>query len=602
MPTTKTSEGSTRRRRFIQHPLLRKYLPLVHEDLIAVYSRDLTKWLVIAPIIGILVGLLATGLVVVILNLMWPALLSFFLAHHWAIIPVMFGGFTIAGLLMQYFTPDPNEHSTEEVIKSYHDHQGYIYLPAFVPKIIAAIATVGVGGDAALEGPGIYGGGAIGSWLWTKLKRLHLDRRDRRIMLICGSAAGMAAVFRAPLTGLAFALEMPYRDDLAHEALVPSLISSVVAFVVLSAFIGSAPLFDFGHSTHYTDHDLYWSALIGLIVGLIGMAFAVTFRRARRFFIEWKVPHWFKLATGGALTGCCGLLFLNIFPGKFFPLGPNYDAIGQILNSSHHTSELLSFAGLKLAGTTFSLGSGGVSSMFVPLCLSGSALGTSFSQAFLHSRSLDLFAAVGMASLISAGYKTPLAAVLFVAESAGGQAFIIPALIGAAVAYLVSGDATASGAQLLRGGARLRELRGTPVSEVMRERMISAQASHTVREFTHILKRQPRHRAFPVFEGERLVGIVTLWSIVHVPTDRWDSTTIGELAEKGVPTISPDCRLAEALRLLVGEHGQRLLLVASIDGKVQGMVTKTDILQSLSTARNPYEGSGPPLQTDQSEF
>src|SRR6185437_16006639 len=108
---------------------------------------------------------------------------------------------------------------------------------------------------------------------------------------------------------------------------------------------------------------------------------------------------------------------LNVYQGTLVPLGPNYDAIGQILTQPHRTSELLSFAGLKLAGTVFTLGSGGVSAMFVPLCLSGGALGTAFSQAFLHSHALGLFAAVGMASLISSGYKTPLAAVVFVAEA-----------------------------------------------------------------------------------------------------------------------------------------------------------------------------------------
>lgn len=597
----KASKGSEEKRNwFIQHPLLRKYLPLVHEDLTAVYSRDLKKWLLIAPLIGVLTGLLATAIVVIILKEMWPALLGFFLAHHWAIVPVMFAGFTLTGLIMQYLTPNPDEHSTEEIIKSYHEHQGDIDMRPFVPKLLAAICTVGVGGSAALEGPGIYGGGAIGSWLWAKLKRLQLDSRDRRIMLITGAAAGMSAVFRAPLTGIAFALEMPYRDDLAHEALVPSLIASVVAFVTLGAFLGSAPLFDFASSTHYTDHDLYWSALLGLIIGLIAMAFTVTFRRARRFFVKWSVPHWVKLAVGGTLTGLCGLLFLHVYQGTLVPLGPNYTAIGQILNAHHPTSELLSFAGLKLAGTIFTLGSGGVSAMFVPLFLSGGTLGTAFAQAFLHSHSLGLFAAVGMAAFISAGYKTPLAAVVFVAEATGGHAFIIPALIGAAVAYLVSGDATASSEQRLHESVKLQELSGMPVSAIMRERIVSVQSSLTVREFTHMLTSQPWHEAFPVFDGKRLLGAVTLWSVTRVPTDRWDTTTIRELADKRVATVAPDLELTEALRLLLGEHHQPMLLVVSAEGQLKGVVTKTDILHTLKMTKEPRTDYEQALQANES--
>jgi CIC family chloride channel protein len=450
------SPGATERGRrgwLVGHPLLRRYLPLVHEDLAHVYARDLRKWLVVAPLIGVTTGLAITGIAVVILREMWPAVLAIYLRHPWAIVPGVVLGCGLAGVIMQYLTPDPNEHSTEEVIRSYHEHEGRIDVRSFVPKIAAAIATVGFGGSAALEGPSIYGGGAIGSWLWNHLRRLRLNERQRRIMLICGAAAGMSAVFRAPLTGIVFALEMPYRDDLAHEALVPSLIASVVSYVTLTSFLGATPLFDFVGGAPYTRRDLYWSALEGLLIGIVAMVFVITFRRARMFFAGWAAPHWFKLSTGGLLTGLCGLAFLAIYPGKLVPLGPNYEAVGMVLNQHHGTSELVVFSGMKLAATLFTLAAGGVSAMFVPLFLTGGALGTAFAQTIVHSGNAGLYAAVGMASFIAAGYKTPLAAVVFVAEATGGHGFIIPALIGAAVAYAVSGDASASGDQRLHEGS-----------------------------------------------------------------------------------------------------------------------------------------------------
>lgn len=98
--------------------------------------------------------------------------------------------------------------------------------------------------------------------------------------------------------------------------------------------------------------------------------------------------------------------------------------------------------------------------MFVPLFLTGGSLGTAFAQSVVHSPATGLYAAVGMASFLAAGYKTPLAAVVFVAEATGGHAFIVPALIGAAVAYAVSGDASASGDQRLHEGERVREFAG----------------------------------------------------------------------------------------------------------------------------------------------
>ncbi|HXN63906.1 MAG TPA: chloride channel protein [Candidatus Acidoferrales bacterium] len=440
-----------------RYRMLRKYLPRVHEDLSATYSRHLHKWLLIAPIIGLITGLVTTAIALIILHELWPPVLNYYLRHHWAIVPGVVFGFIITGLIMQFLTPDPDEHSTEEIIRSYHHHQGRIEMRPFIPKLLAAVTTVGFGGSAALEGPSIYGGGAIGSWLWTKLQRFRLTERDRRIMLISGAAAGMAAVFRAPLTGLVFALEMPYKDDLAHEALLPSLIASVISYVTLASFLGAGPLFDFASNASFTGRDLIWSAVLGVLIGLIAMIFAITFRRARQFVVKWKTQHWIKLAVGGLLTGLCGLLFVLIYKDSLVPLGPNYEAVGAILDVHHSGLELVVFGLLKLAATIFSLAAGGVSAMFVPLFLTGGTFGTAFGQFFVQSSSVKLYAAVGMAAFISAGYKTPLAAVVFVAEATGGHAFIIPALIGSAVAYAVSGDASVSGDQQLHEGAKAAE-------------------------------------------------------------------------------------------------------------------------------------------------
>ena len=456
---------------FMQYSLLRRYVPRVQEDLRAAYARNLHKWLLIAPLIGVTAGLTITAIAVIILREMWPPILAYYLGHHWAIVPGLVVGCALTGLIMQYLTRDPNQHSTEEVIQSYHEHEGAIDMRAFAAKLLAAVTTVGFGGSAALEGPSIYGGAAIGSWLWTKLhgmRRFRLDARDRRIMLICGAAAGMSAVFRAPLTGIVFALEMPYKDDLAHEALMPSLIASVVSYMTLVAFMGSKPLFDFNGSGSYAMRDLLWSAVLGMLIGLLALVFVIAFRYLRGFVVRWKAAHWIKLSMGGLLTGLCGLWFVQMYPGTLIPLGPNYEAVGTILTQSHSSSELVVFGIFKLAATAFTLGAGGVSAMFVPLFLTGGGLGIAFAQTVVHSPMLALYAAVGMASFIAAAYKTPLAAVVFVAEATGGHAFLIPALIGAAVAYGISGDASVSGDQRLHEEAVWQEAAQARALEVQR--------------------------------------------------------------------------------------------------------------------------------------
>lgn len=575
--------------KLLDYPLLRKYTSLIHQDLSATYSRDLHKWLIVAPIIGVSTGLLITLIAEIVLKWMWPKFLNFYIRHPLAMIPGLAAGFVIAGLLMQYLTPDPDEHSTEEIIRSYHEHQGDIRMRSFVPKLAAAIATVGFGGSAALEGPSIYGGGAIGSWLWSLMERFRLDAKDRRIMLICGAAAGMGAVFRAPLTGIVFALEMPYKDDLAHEALLPSLIASVIAYATLAVFLGTQPLFNFGGGSVFSGRDLVWAALLGLICGLIAMVFDITYRRARAFSIRLQVPHWVKMAVGGILTGICGWGFLALYKGQLVPIGPNYEAVPKILLSKHGALELIVFGFLKLAATLFSLGVGGVSAMFVPLFLTGGSFGAAFAH-IIGSTTVDLYAAVGMAAFIAAGYKTPLAAVVFVAEATGGHSYIIPALIGAAVAAAVSGEASASGEQKLHDTVKGLEGWQVPVSDIMQRHVIAVDAQSSLREFGRRTGDHDLHVAYPVYEAGEPVGVISMGSLGKVPSETWGKVKVGEVANRQVVRVRPECQLSEALRLLVGQTGQHMLLVTSSEGRLEGIVTKTDLLSALSSGI-PYSAN-----------
>jgi CIC family chloride channel protein len=550
----------------LKRPRLRKYAALFSEDLAANYSRDLHKWLFVAPVIGLLAG------------------------------------FVLTGFIMQNFTPNPNEHSTEEIIRSCHEHQGDIEMRCFLPKLAAAVTTVGLGGSAALEGPSIYGGGAIGSWLWGKLRRFKLEPQDQRIMLISGAAAGMAAVFRAPVTGLVFALEMPYKDDLAHEALVPSLIASVVAYGTLASFLGSRPLFDFAGATSFSGKDLFWSAVLGAVCGLIAMAFNIIYRQFRTFAVRCSIAHWMKLAAGGLLTGLCGLAFVSIFKGSLIPIGPNYEAVDRILMGRHTTIELALFGIFKLAATLFTLGSGGVSAMFVPLFLTGASVGTAFNQAVVHSPSADLYAAVGMAAFIAGGYKAPLAAVVFVAEATGGHAFIIPALVGAAVAYAVSGEASVSVDQRLHEGVRMHELGYLPVRMVMQKEVVLLQASSSLQALADAAQNHAHHTVFPVYEGDRLLGTAEVWSLWKIEPGAWPQTTVRAITEEHPLRILGECDVMEALRLLKKHAGQHILLITSNDGQLEGVVTKTDILGALedhvlrSTQSGTFERSPSPLK------
>jgi len=112
------------------------------------------------------------------------------------------------------------------------------------------------------------------------------------------------------------------------------------------------------------------------------------------------------------------------------------------------------------------------------------------------------------------------------------------------------------------------------------------QASLTLHEFAGTLAPHSRHEAFPVFDGTKLLGAISLWSMVRVPPEEWKTTTVRDLIDPRIHTVSPDCDVSEAARLLLSEHKQPMLLVVSDDRHMKGIITKTDILQTLKLRRD----------------
>ena len=224
--------------------------------------------------------------------------------------------------------------------------------------------------------------------------------------------------------------------------------------------------------------------------------------------------------------------------------------------------------------------------MFVPLFLTGGGFGVAFAQSIVHSSSTDLYAAVGMAAFIAGCYKTPLTAVVFVAEATGGHAYIVPTLIGAAVAYAISGEASVSGDQRLHEAVKVADLWKVPVTDAMQRQIVSVDAVSTLNEFVAQANAHPLHDSYPVYEGDCLAGVMPMYFLSRVPMTEWDRTTVGAVMERDVTQVSPECDLMEAARILSAEHGQHLLPVVSASGKLEGILTHSDLLTALNSNGN----------------
>jgi chloride channel protein, CIC family len=171
--------------------------------------------------------------------------------------------------------------------------------------------------------------------------------------------------------------------------------------------------------------------------------------------------------------------------------------------------------------------------------------------------------------------------VVFVAETTGGHSFIIPSLFGAACAYAISGESSASADQRLHEVARFSGMMGVSVGEVMHREVVSVQASASLRDFAQSISARHPHAIFPVYDGDSALGTIAVWILSQIPSERWDQVRISEVCDRVTDRVPASCDLLEALRLLLRQDSRQMLLVGPPNGTIEGIVTKTDILRSL---------------------
>jgi CIC family chloride channel protein len=391
-------------------------------------------------VLGVIVGVVVAGIRVLVYEVMWghiPTQTSLV-----GLFPAI--GLLLSGLLLQFGCSRPETHDTEAYIGAYHTGDVDRPLTA-VLKTLAAIFTVGLGGAAGLEGPSMYIGSALGGWGRPVLARLGIhDQRELRSLIVAGAAAGISAVFKAPLTGLVFALELPYTNDFAREALVPALVASVSAYLSLVSLIGAEPLFPVNRALTPSLQNVLLAAVLGAVLGLVARGFSAALVAAELASERIPVPLWVRTLGGGVVCGILGLVTLRIF-GSPLALSSGYEIVnGTMVAKWVGVSALVLFA-LRSAAVFTTLGSGAAGGTFIPFVSVGAAAGAVFQG--VAPKTGVLFPIVGMAAFLSAANATPIAAAVFLAESTGTTGYIIPGIVAATAAYVVGGAKSISRGQ-----------------------------------------------------------------------------------------------------------------------------------------------------------
>jgi CIC family chloride channel protein len=564
----------------------------------------LRKWLVLGALIGVVAGAaaivfifaleLSTQFVLEGLGGYEPPLpigegnrlIEGEFERPWAVPLVVGLGGLVSGVLVFRLAPEAEGHGTDAAIAAVHHNPRSMRGRVSVVKVLASAATIGAGGSAGREGPTAQISAGFGSLL---ARRLDMSPHDARIAVTVGVGAGIGAIFRAPLGGAVLGTEILYRDDLEPDALLPSLVASIVGFSMFGAVEGFTPIFG-ELDTPLFDHpiELIYFAALGIAAGLVGRLYARAFYGTVALFRRLPRAAMFKPAAAGVLVGLLGLAFPQA-------LGTGYGwlQIGMVDGLPDTALWVILLLPLvKIAATSLSIGSGGSGGIFGPGMVIGGFVGLGLWR-ILHDIAPGVpeaplsFMVVGMIACFGSVAHAPLGLMLMVAEMTGSLALLPPAMLAIGLATVVVRDHSIYESQLRsradtpahRARFGLPLLGTTPVRDVMRRPRVVVPATSRLHA-AHEAMRTADVRRVPVVDGDRFVGVIT--------NDGADGTgpdgggTVRAAADGSYPTVSVEASLDSALDTMVSA-GVNWIPVLDHDRMV-GVIAMSEVIGGYQTA------------------
>jgi len=367
--------------------------------------------------------------------------------HNYVYFALPLLGIALTVIFVKFIVRKEVRHGIPNVLHSISQTKGRIRSHNLYSSVIASSLTVGFGGSVGLEGPSVATGSAWGAWL---AKYFRLDYKSTILMLACASAGAMAAIFKAPIAAIVFAVEV-IMIDLTVFSLVPLLLSSGTAVLVSYFFLGQDVLYPFEVTQSLKLADLPYYILLGIIAGFVSVYFTRMYIFIGGFFDKLNKGIT-RLLIGGISLG----VIIFFFPSLF---GEGYQAInsclagdlGYLFNNSLFGGFrdelwavlilLASVIILKIVATSLTFGAGGVGGIFAPTLFMGVNTGMLFAQIVnligIKQISTNNFALIGMAGLIAGVLHAPLTGIFLIADISGGYEMFVPLMITATFAYII---------------------------------------------------------------------------------------------------------------------------------------------------------------------
>lgn len=354
--------------------------------------------------------------------------------HRWLLFLIPALGGLASGWLVFRFAPEAEGHGTDAVIRAFHRERGEIRPRVGFVKILASSITLGTGGSAGQEGPIAQIGATLGSYLG---KRFNLSDQDRRILLIAGMAAGIGSIFRSPLGGAFFAVEVLYREDIETRGIMPATIAAITGYSVYSSFVGPGTIFTTSSIHAVNPLELLPLILFAFGCAIVGILYTKFFYGMRdRFQHKLAIPPHFKPAVGGLLVGAMAFFFPAI-------LGSSYGWLQQAINGNLPMVLMGTLVVAKIVATSLTIGSGGSGGVFGPSLVIGGMMGGIYGQG-MHLLAPDLvtqpeiYVMIGMATFFSGVANVPIATTIMISEMTGSYTLLVPLLFSCVIAHLLA--------------------------------------------------------------------------------------------------------------------------------------------------------------------
>ena len=559
--------------------------------------------LILSFIVGIscaLAGLVLKTLIAWIQSLLTGSFISSEANFLYLVYPVI--GIALTGLFIRKIVKDDISHGVTKILYAISRREGHIKKHNTWSSLIASSITIGFGGSVGAEAPIVLTGSAIGSHLGGMFK---MNQSTLMLLVGCGAAGAVAGIFKAPIAGVVFTIEV-IMIDLTMSSLLPLLIASVTAATVAYLTTGQNAMFEFHLDEHFQLGRIPYVILLGIFCGLVSLYFTRAMNATENVFAKLG-KHWQKLMLGGCILSV--LIFL--FPPLY---GEGYDTITLLLNGTTnqdwdavmnnsffygHNNWLIVFLILiiltKVFASSATNGGGGCGGVFAPSLFLGCIAGFVFAH---YSNSIDFtvylpeknFALMGMAGIMSGVMHAPLTGVFLIAELTGGYDLFLPLLIVSVSAYLtiiVFEPHSIYSMRLAKKGELLTHHKDKAILTLMRTENVVEKDFMTVRpeidmgDMIRVIATSKRN-IFPVVDDKgKLLGIVLLDNIRNIMfrQELYHRFTVEKLM------TSPPGRLLytdsmEVVMRKFDETNAWNLPVVDEDGTYIGFVSKSKVFNS----------------------